>query len=90
MIGIADLIPQEDFAQFGDIVETSNSGKNYAFVTFMKKEDGQKAMAAMDGRMLHGRQITVKEVTMLNDARWGTTMGATFFAQKLLSITIPS
>ena len=55
----------ESFGEMTDVIvltdrETGRS-KGFGFVTFSQEEDGDKAIAAMDGKELEGRPIKVNE-----------------------------
>lgn len=54
------------FGEFGEIAEAtvindreSGRSKGFGFVTFMKEEDAQKAVDAMNGKELEGRKLVV-------------------------------
>ena len=57
----------ETFAEIGEVGDVSlvrdEIGRNrgFGFVTMRSKEDGDKAMAKLDGFDLHGRNIAVRE-----------------------------
>ena len=43
------------------MTEVYNPGKGFAFVTFAREEDADDAIEKMDGKMLYGRKLSVKE-----------------------------
>jgi RNA recognition motif-containing protein len=56
------------FAQFGKVVDTKIvydkitwESKGYAFLEMAKKEDGAKAIEALNGKELRGRVLEVSE-----------------------------
>ncbi|MBK8845105.1 MAG: RNA-binding protein [Bacteroidetes bacterium] len=56
------------FAPFGDIESTKIvydritwESKGYGFVEFEKKEDGEKAIEALNGREVRGKALSVAE-----------------------------
>ena len=60
----ADL--EQEFAQFGKICEVkvildrdTGRSRGFAFVTFERPEDAQKALQAMDGASILGRNVRV-------------------------------
>jgi cold-inducible RNA-binding protein len=57
---------QDAFAAFGTVTEaslmmdrTTNRSRGFAFITMSTPEEAQKAIAAMNGRDLGGRTVTV-------------------------------
>jgi hypothetical protein len=52
---------QAEFEKFGQVTDTYNTGKGFAFVTFDRKEDAQTATREMDGANFNGQQIKVNE-----------------------------
>jgi len=50
---------QEEFSRFGEVTDTFNSGKGYAFVTFRSKEEAAQAREGMNGQNLAGQDIKV-------------------------------
>ena len=52
---------QVAFEKCGRVTDVFNSGKGFAFVTFARAEDANAAIDEMDGEMLNGRKISVKE-----------------------------
>ena len=59
---------KEIFSEFGNIEEAtvitdkfSGRSKGFGFVTIESDEDGQKAIAAMNGKDVDGREIKVNE-----------------------------
>lgn len=58
----------EGFQQFGQISEAkvitdreSGRSRGFGFVSFANEQDGRKAIEAMDGQLLGGRNINVNE-----------------------------
>jgi RNA recognition motif-containing protein len=56
------------FAQYGKVVDTKIvydkitwESKGYAFIEMAKKEDGQKAIEALNGKEIRGRALEVSE-----------------------------
>ncbi len=56
------------FESFGEVTDAivltdreTGRSKGFGFVTFSQEEDGDKAIAAMDGKELEGRPIKVNE-----------------------------
>ena len=59
---------QKLFSEYGDIEEAviikdrfSGRSKGFGFVTFVKEEDAAKAIEALDGHDLNGRNLAVSE-----------------------------
>jgi RNA recognition motif-containing protein len=52
---------QAEFEKFGQVTDTYNTGKGFAFVTFDRKEDAQTATREMDGATVNGQQLKVNE-----------------------------
>ena len=52
---------QGEFEKFGQVTDTHNTGKGYAFVTFADKNSAQTAIQEMNGATLNGQQIKVNE-----------------------------
>jgi RNA recognition motif-containing protein len=55
------------FAQFGEVVSTKIAydtitweSKGFAFIEMEKKADGQKAIDALNGKMVKGRELIVQ------------------------------
>ena len=61
--GVAEGTPngdiQAEFDKFGPVVDTYNTGKGYAFVTFERKEDAEEATKELNGANVCGQQIKV-------------------------------
>jgi len=52
---------KEMFSKYGNIVEFYvNSQKNFAFIRIDSRDGAQRALAELDGKTVHGRQIRVK------------------------------
>ena len=56
------------FAQFGEVLSTKIvydtitwESKGFAFLEMAKKADGQKAIEALNGKALRGRELIVQE-----------------------------
>eukprot|EP00092_Neocalanus_flemingeri_P044634 GFUD01049577.1.p2 GENE.GFUD01049577.1~~GFUD01049577.1.p2 ORF type:complete len:120 (+),score=32.85 GFUD01049577.1:60-419(+) len=49
------------FEKFGEVVDVFNSGKGFAFVTFSSAGDAADAIEVMDGKMLFGQRVSVKQ-----------------------------
>ncbi|NCO10987.1 RNA-binding protein [Candidatus Pacearchaeota archaeon CG_4_9_14_0_2_um_filter_39_13] len=59
---------KELFSEFGEVTEAvviidkySRRSKGFGFVTFVNDEDGQKAIEAMNGKEIEGRELKVNE-----------------------------
>ena len=50
---------QAEFDKYGPVVDTYNTGKGYAFVTFERKEDAEEATKELNGANVCGQQIKV-------------------------------
>ncbi len=66
--GTTDANLNELFAQYGELEDVfimkdkfSGRSKGFGFVTFVNDEDGQKAIAELNGKELDGRPLTVDE-----------------------------
>ena len=61
--GVAEGTPngdiQAEFDKYGPVVDTYNTGKGYAFVTFERKEDAEEATKELNGANVCGQQIKV-------------------------------
>jgi len=61
--GISTGTPNEDipveFEKFGQVVDTYNTGKGYAFVTFANKEGAMSASEGLNGSSIFGQEIKV-------------------------------
>jgi len=57
--GTANADIQGEFEKFGTVLDTYNTGKGYAFVTFENKNDAMNATAEMNGGSIFGQQIKV-------------------------------
>lgn len=52
----------ELFSQFGEVTESYKpQGKGFAFITFKDDESAKKAMEALNGKEVDGRQLVVNE-----------------------------
>ncbi|XP_023330048.1 RNA-binding protein 8A [Eurytemora carolleeae] len=51
---------QDEFERFGEVTDTYNSGKGYAFVTFSSKESAEQAREGMNGQTIGGQEIKVR------------------------------
>lgn len=56
------------FSVFGEVTKAAiiidketNRSKGFAFVEFVSKEDGEKAISSMNGAMVGGRSLKVNE-----------------------------
>merc|ERR1740131_25715 len=58
---------QGEFEKFGPVVDTYNTGKGYAFVTFENKNDAMNATAEMNGGSIFGQQIKVDSAKSRGD-----------------------
>lgn len=63
-----EAVLESMFAVYGEIISTKIiydradwSSKGFGFIEFEKKEDALKAIAAMNGKELKGKQLEVKE-----------------------------
>ena len=45
------------FSKYGTVVDTYNTGKGYAFVTFDNKDDAQTATDQLNGQEILGQQV---------------------------------
>merc|ERR1712233_45400 len=58
---VSEDTAQEDlwnaFAEYGTVTDAYNPGRGFAFVTFASAEDAQKAMNALEGQEVCGREI---------------------------------
>jgi len=58
---VSEDTAQEDlwnaFAEHGTVTDAYNPGRGFAFVTFASAEDAQKAMGALEGQEVCGREI---------------------------------
>merc|ERR1711892_864380 len=58
---VSEETSQEDiwnaFAEHGTVTDAYNPGRGFAFVTFGSAEDAQKAMGALEGQEVCGREI---------------------------------
>ena len=45
------------FSKYGTVVDTYNTGKGYAFVTFDNKEDAATATDQLNGQEILGQQV---------------------------------
>lgn len=66
--GINEMQLEGLFAQFGKVVSTKIiydtitwESKGFAFMEMAKKEDGQKAIEALNGKEIRGRELIVQE-----------------------------
>ena len=51
------------FSKYGTVVDTYNTGKGYAFVTFDNKDDAQTATDQLNGQEILGQQVTFQFAT---------------------------
>merc|ERR1712055_1268718 len=59
------------FSKYGTVVDTYNTGKGYAFVTFDNKEDAQTATDQLNGQEILGQQVKVNVARPKNDGGGG-------------------
>lgn len=66
--GASDEQLRDLFAQYGEVEEAvivkdkfSGRSKGFGFVTFTNDEDGDKAVEALNGHELDGRELVVNE-----------------------------
>merc|ERR1711862_212830 len=59
------------FSKYGTVVDTYNTGKGYAFVTFDNKEDAQTATDQLNGQEVMGQQVKVNVARPKNDSGGG-------------------
>ena len=71
--GVDDAKLKEIFAEFGDISEAvvikdkfSQRSKGFGFVEFADDASGQKAVDAMNGKEIDGRELKVSEARPMN------------------------
>eukprot|EP00092_Neocalanus_flemingeri_P097996 GFUD01124947.1.p2 GENE.GFUD01124947.1~~GFUD01124947.1.p2 ORF type:complete len:129 (+),score=35.88 GFUD01124947.1:43-429(+) len=60
---------QSVFEKCGEVVDVFNSGKGFAFVTFSSAGDAADAIEEMDGKMLFGRRVSVKQARQRREDR---------------------
>ena len=77
---------QDQFAQFGKVVEVglvmdreSGRSRGFAFVTMGSASEGQAAIAALEGKDFHGRNLTVNEARPREDRPQGGGGGGRSF-----------
>ncbi len=65
---VDDAALKEMFAEFGEVTEAvvisdkySGRSKGFGFVTFANDEEAKKAIEAMNGKELEGRELKVNE-----------------------------
>merc|ERR1719175_366824 len=63
------------FSKYGTVVDTYNTGKGYAFVTFDNKEDAQTATDQLNGQEILGQQVKVNVARPKNDGGGGGGRG---------------
>ena len=68
---IDDKKLNEIFSEFGSVTSAnvivdrySNRSKGFGFVEFADDESGKKAIAAMNGKNVEGRELKVSEATL--------------------------
>lgn len=73
---VNDASLKELFAPFGEVQEAtvikdkfSGRSKGFGFVTFAQDADAQKAMSALNGTDVQGRQMTVNEAKPMSEDR---------------------
>eukprot|EP00092_Neocalanus_flemingeri_P081082 GFUD01101210.1.p2 GENE.GFUD01101210.1~~GFUD01101210.1.p2 ORF type:complete len:137 (+),score=32.45 GFUD01101210.1:36-446(+) len=67
---------QSVFEKCGEVVDVFNSGKGFAFVTFSSAGDAADAIEVMDGKMLFGQRVSVKQARQRrSDGRDGRSDG---------------
>merc|ERR1712203_1128364 len=59
------------FSKYGTVVDTYNTGKGYAFVTFDNKQDAQTATDQLNGQEVNGQQVKVNVARPKNDGGGG-------------------
>merc|ERR1712010_449935 len=59
------------FSKYGTVVDTYNTGKGYAFVTFDNKDDAQTATDQLNGQEILGQQVKVNVARPKNDGGGG-------------------
>ena len=73
---ISDSELQGEFGKFGNVTDTYNTGKGYAFVTFDSKESAAEATEQLNGQTLFGQQIKVNEARPKQGGGGGGGYGA--------------
>merc|ERR1712037_732317 len=63
------------FSKYGTVVDTYNTGKGYAFVTFDNKDDAQTATDQLNGQEILGQQVKVNVARPKNDGGGGGGRG---------------
>lgn len=63
-----EVLLESIFRQFGEVADTKIiydkitwESRGFGFVTFKKKEDGLKAIEALNGKELVGKKLSVEE-----------------------------
>merc|ERR1712210_310932 len=59
------------FSKYGTVVDTYNTGKGYAFVTYDNKEDAATATDQLNGQEVLGQQVKVNVARPKNDGGGG-------------------
>ena len=67
---------QGEFGKFGNVTDTYNTGKGYAFVTFDSKESAANCKLQLNGQTLFGQQIKVNEARPKQGGGGGGGYGA--------------
>merc|ERR1712210_53300 len=63
------------FSKYGTVVDTYNTGKGYAVVTFDNKEDASTATDQLNGQEVLGQQVKVNVARPKNDGGGGGGYG---------------
>ncbi|MFN8165668.1 MAG: RNA-binding protein [Bacteroidia bacterium] len=65
---VNEVLLESIFRQFGEVADTKIiydkitwESRGFGFVTFKKKEDGLKAIEALNGKELVGKKLSVEE-----------------------------
>ena len=67
---INEVLLESIFKQFGEVINTKIvydhitwESRGFGFVEFRKKEEGEKAIEALNGKELVGKKLSVEEAT---------------------------
>ena len=81
------------FSKYGTVVDTYNTGKGYAFVTFDNKDDAQTATDQLNGQEILGQQVIsqfeLSCLIMKNFSRIFIFCSAAFLMQVKVNVARP-